>query len=171
MLLFGANLVYTMGGKNSQQKIGFDPIFSARGTTRYCKSCSYGCIHVPKKNNQRRRRLIIYYWQLAQRSWFWFWAEWREKLCGNRARRWWCKPEVFKRHLFSAVKESWTLTGGETLKWWSWFKTATLVWLLFIDFFKKKNQAACQTGKGGGKTGRFVGQVELGEQDGLNVKN
>lgn len=87
--------------------------FSARGTTRCCKSCSYGCIHMPKKNNQRRRRLIICYWQLAQRSWFWFWAEWRETLCGNRARQWRCKPDVFKMHVFSAVRESWTLTRRE----------------------------------------------------------
>lgn len=48
------------------------------------------------------------------------------------------------------------------------------VWSLFNFFFYfyflKENQAACLTGKAGGKTGWFVGQVELGEEDGLNVK-
>lgn len=40
-------------------------------------------------------------------------------------------------------------------RWWIWFKTATLVSLLFIFFFLKDNQEACQTGKAGGKKGRF----------------
>lgn len=78
---------------------------------------------------------------------------------------------MFKIHVFSAIKESWTLTGGEILKKVDLVQNSHFdLVCLSIIIFLKENQATCQTGKAGGKTRRFVGQVELGEQDGLNVK-
>lgn len=148
------SILSTQWGRNFHNKrLDLILFFLARGTTRCCKSCSYGYIHMPKKNNQRRRRVIIYYWQLTQRSWFWFWAEWREKLYGNG-------DDVSQRCLkfmFSVLsRKAGLLQEGRYWKRWIWCKTATLIWSLFIYYYFFKGEPSNLSNREGGWKNKTV---------------